>query len=215
MARASELLAVAEKEVGYRQARNGSNKYGRWYGMDCQRWCVMFVMWCATQIQLGLPTRTASCGTLMRAAQAAGQWVTRDFKPGDLIIFDWSKKRSGHDHIGICKSVTATYITTIDGNTSATSQDNGGCVQVRIRPLIYVTGAVRPIYEPEKQKPKTEEDKMVYYEKLKDVPEWYKGAIQKCIDKGALKGEGNGVLNLSEDLCRTLTILDRLGNLGK
>ena len=70
-----------------------------------------------------------------------------------------------------------------------------------------------PLYQA--AKPKTEEDKMVYYEKLKDVPEWYKGAIQKCIDKGALKGEGNGVLNLSEDLCRTLTILDRLGNLGK
>lgn len=70
-----------------------------------------------------------------------------------------------------------------------------------------------PLYQA--AKPKTEEDEMVYYKTMKDIPDDYKKAVQKCIDKGALKGYGNGVLDLSEDLCRTLTILDRLGNLGK
>ena len=58
-----------------------------------------------------------------------------------------------------------------------------------------------------------EEDEMVYYKDLADVPEYYRDAVQKAVDKGALNGTGTG-LNVSEDLCRTLTVLDRLGQLG-
>lgn len=58
-----------------------------------------------------------------------------------------------------------------------------------------------------------DENDMIYYAKLEDVPDYYRAAVEKCIEKGAIKGEGGDVLNLSEDLCRTLTILDRLGNL--
>ena len=42
------------------------------------------------------------------------------------------------------------------------------------------------------------------------MPSYYKAAVQKAVDKGALAG-GDGALNVSEDLCRTLTVLDRLG----
>lgn len=69
-----------------------------------------------------------------------------------------------------------------------------------------------PLYKP--GTPKEKEKEMVYYKKLADVPEWYKQAVKKCMDKGALKGDRNGDLNISEDMCRTLTVLDRLGNLG-
>lgn len=60
---------------------------------------------------------------------------------------------------------------------------------------------------------KEEDDDMVYYKTLAEIPQWYKDAVQKAMDKGALNGTGNGELNVSEDLCRTLTILDRLGKL--
>lgn len=60
---------------------------------------------------------------------------------------------------------------------------------------------------------KEEDDEMVYYKTLAEVPTYYKDAVQKAVDKGALKGTGNSELNVSEDLCRTLTILDRLGKL--
>lgn len=56
------------------------------------------------------------------------------------------------------------------------------------------------------------EDDMVYYKNLEDVPEWYRDAVKKAIDRGALNGTGDGI-NVSEDLCRTLTVLDRMGNL--
>ncbi len=62
-------------------------------------------------------------------------------------------------------------------------------------------------------KMKAEDDEMKYYATLKDVPEWYKPAVQKAVDRGALNGTGGGKLNVSEDLCRTLTVLDRLGKL--
>lgn len=60
---------------------------------------------------------------------------------------------------------------------------------------------------------KEDDDEVVTYKTLKDVPSWYRPSIQKVVDKGALKGDQNGVLNVSEDLCRTLTVLDRLGKL--
>lgn len=55
-------------------------------------------------------------------------------------------------------------------------------------------------------------DEMTYYKNLDDVPSYYKAAVQKAVNKGALNGTGEG-LNVSEDLCRTLTVLDRLGKL--
>ena len=57
-----------------------------------------------------------------------------------------------------------------------------------------------------------EDDDMAIYRDLKDVPDYYRAAVKKAMDKGALKGDGGG-LNVSEDLCRTLTVLDRLGKL--
>ena len=54
---------------------------------------------------------------------------------------------------------------------------------------------------------------MVYFKTLDDVPEYYRAAVDKAVDRGALNGTGGGELNVSEDLCRTLTVLDRLGKL--
>lgn len=61
--------------------------------------------------------------------------------------------------------------------------------------------------------------KPTLYQTIDDVPKYAKDAVQKLIDAGALAGTGatvNGkpVLNLSDDLVRTLVILDRLGVLS-
>lgn len=74
------------------------------------------------------------------------------------------------------------------------------------------------VVETPKEKPTTNpkeqgDDDMVYYKTLNDVPDYYKVAIQKAMNKGALQGTGNNEINVSADLCRTLTILDRLGKL--
>ena len=59
------------------------------------------------------------------------------------------------------------------------------------------------------------EEEMTCYKTVDDVPAAYRPAVQKILDKGVLKGYGDGSINVSEDLCRTVTILDRLGLLGK
>lgn len=56
------------------------------------------------------------------------------------------------------------------------------------------------------------DDTMVYYKDLEEVPSYYRDTIKKLVDAGALRGTGSG-LNVSEDMCRIFTVLDRLGKL--
>lgn len=66
---------------------------------------------------------------------------------------------------------------------------------------------------PAENEEETEEDEeMKKFETINDVPEYARQTIQKLIDKGALVGDGTG-LNVTEDFCRTMVILDRLGKL--
>ena len=51
--------------------------------------------------------------------------------------------------------------------------------------------------------PNEEEDEnMVKYKTIDDVPEWYRSEVQELIDAGALKGTGNGAIDISEDVVR-------------
>ena len=66
-----------------------------------------------------LPKRTASCGDLMRAAKAAGCWVTANFQSGDVVIYDFSGKRQTTEHCGVVEVVLPGYgVQAIEGNTS-------------------------------------------------------------------------------------------------
>lgn len=51
------------------------------------------------------------------------------------------------------------------------------------------------------------------YKTINDVPDWYRGSIQKCIDQGLIQGDQNGDLNITDDVARILTILDRAGKI--
>ncbi|WP_295758489.1 CHAP domain-containing protein [uncultured Oscillibacter sp.] len=148
---AEKVLSIARGELGNTESPAGSNrtKYGKWFGLDWNPWCMMFVMWCFSQAgALGLlPKRTASCGDLMRAAKAAGCWVTEDYRPGDVVIYDFPGG-AATDHTGIIESVTASGVVAIEGNTSqAGSQSNGGQVCRKSRKYNVIVGAVRPKFE--------------------------------------------------------------------
>ncbi len=54
---------------------------------------------------------------------------------------------------------------------------------------------------------------MKYYKTLDEVPEYYRPTVEKLVEAGALRGTGSDVLNVSEEFCRTMTVLDRLGKL--
>ncbi len=213
MGTVSEILTIARQELGSTESPAGSNrtKYGKWMGLDGQPWCMSFVQWCFDQAGVELPVRTGSCGALMRAAQASGCWVVRDFQPGDVVIYDFSGRQRTTQHCGIVEAPMPDFgVQAIEGNTSpgGGSQDNGGMVCRKSRATKYIIGAVRPDFDLEKK-----EDEMQFYKTINDVPGWYRPAVQKAVDKGALNGTGGKDINVSEDLCRVLTVLDRLGKL--
>lgn len=57
-----------------------------------------------------------------------------------------------------------------------------------------------------------EEEEMVIYKKLEDMPSEFQPTIKKLMEKGYLKGTGNnGELNLEENMVRVLVINDRAG----
>lgn len=78
---------------------------------------------------------------------------------------------------------------------------------------------VATLLSAKEDKTKGEEETALLYKHLSDVPDAYRPTIRKLMEKGALKGYSDtnpnsledNVLNLSEDFCRTMTVLDNLG----
>jgi hypothetical protein len=89
-------------------------------------------------------------------------------------------------------------------------------------PWVDYSAVEKPVQPAAPVETKKEDCDMKYYEKLKDVPKSYQPTIRKLMEKGALKGRSDpdpnsledNVLNISEDYCRVMATLDRLGVLG-
>ena len=45
-----QLLAIAEKEIGYEEGPDNLTKYGEWSGDKHAAWCAEFVCWCVNQV---------------------------------------------------------------------------------------------------------------------------------------------------------------------
>lgn len=120
------------------------------------------VYWCAVRVsaigrRCGLHIAggpTTSTRALKGAAEKEGCWVRpADIQPGDIVLFHLTGRNGpgAPDHTGICVAVdhhTGT-VTTVDGNTSfgpGGSEDNGGAVAKRTRPLTAALGASRPTF---------------------------------------------------------------------
>ena len=216
MATAKEILAVARAELGYTESPAGSNrtKYGKWFGLDGQPWCMMFVQWCFRQAggQDLLPALTASCGALMRAAKAKDCWVTGGYQPGDVVIYDFPGNNVKTDHCGIVEQLSGGGIMAIEGNTGSGNDADGGQVQRRVRSNKVILGGFRPDYDMEEK-----EDEVVTYKYLKDVPEKFRPIIDILMTAGIIQGDGsdpigNGdVINLTHDQVRTLVFVYRGG----
>lgn len=157
MATANELIKVAVKEIGVKESPANSNcvKYNtEFYGKKvvglAYPWCAAYIWFCCKHANVELPVKTASCSALMNAAKTKGMWVTKNFKPGDIAIYDFTGKKSNASHCGIIESVSANKVTAIEGNTSISgSQSNGGMVCRKERSNTYIIGVVRPKFDNE------------------------------------------------------------------
>lgn len=193
-ATAKDLISVARAQLGVKECPENSNKvkYNTWYyGRDVSGaaypWCMVFVQWCCAQVGVELPVRTASCTALMNAAKKAGMWVTSDYRPGDIAIYDWGGDKVP-DHCGIITQVLSNGYLCIEGNTSASNDSNGGEVMERIRPAKSILGTARPVY-------------------AVVLPE----AVQWAVDNGIMQGNTSGDLMLDNALTRRqfVTMLHR------
>lgn len=155
MATAAEFVSKAASQIGTKESPSGSNrqKYGVWYGMNGQPWCDMFVSWCAAQVGAGsIVGKYAYCPSHVNYAKRVGGWLGRTSSPkaGDVVFFSNGKRAC---HVGIVeKRISSTKVQTIEGNTSTSSNDNGGAVMRRTRNYgtvgssWYILGFFRPAW---------------------------------------------------------------------
>jgi len=154
MTQKDKILAIAAKEVGYKQAANGSNKFGLWYGADKVAWCAMFLSWCAAQAGIGAdivpkfsycPAGVAFFKKQDRFRAAKGYAP----QPGDIVFYDFNGNGTA-DHVGLVIGYSGGKINVIEGNTSAVNQANGGAVERKQRSATSgVLGYGIPKYEEE------------------------------------------------------------------
>ena len=159
MTQAEMLLDAARSELGIKECPAGSNRvkyntayYGREVSGEGYPWCCVFLWWCFQKAGLGAlfygGEKTASCGTLAEWARGQGRFVVKNYRPGDLVFLRFSGQAI--QHIGVVERVNGDEsLTTIEGNTGAGSDANGGEVQRRTRMPRYAAGAFRPAYREE------------------------------------------------------------------
>ena len=166
-------------------------------------WCTSFVAWCFWRIA-GSEAKDvlcltgpygASCVSWAKYYAAQARLFTKP-QVGDQYF------QRGSDgqpcHTGIVETVSGNTFVTIEGNY-------GNAVQRVTRYLgSTVYGFGRPKYTAE-----SEDEEMMRWKTIEDVPEGYREMAQRYIDAGALKGKGNGEIDLSEDMIRVMEIMRR------
>lgn len=208
-ATANDILTVARSQLGIKEMPAGSNNvkyntayYGRAVRGDSFPWCCAFVWWVFQQVCPSLfygGDKTAYCPALEIYAKNHGQWVTSGYRPGDCVLFDFHGGGKGLAcHIGIIECISNTGIICIEGNTSVSSNDNGGCVMRRTRYLSQILGAFRPNYaEPNKE---SEDSEMLSYDQFKAYMDKYsqeKAASAGYAEEQAAmaKAKGKGIMD--------------------
>lgn len=158
-----KVLKVASGQIGYKEAKNGSNKYGKWFGANFEPWCAMFVVWCFAKAGLAkLVSHNSNAAYLQDdiVNKRGGKWIMKKaynnatkkknltkFKKGDIVTFDFGACDGYRRHIGMIESVSGTNLITIEGNTSkAGSQSNGGFVERKTRSYTLICAVARPAY---------------------------------------------------------------------
>lgn len=133
------IVHVAEGELGYTEKANGYTKYGAWYnslyavpGVDFTYagWCVMFVVWCAAQIEISSSVipHVANPEIMLDYFDNLGQYRSRitavnNWAPatGDLVFF--ADDRVNASHIGIIRYTDGNYIYVVHGNNGQNKVD--------------------------------------------------------------------------------------------
>ena len=150
----NQVLVLAQSQVGTTEYPPNFNNvvyntayYGHEVSGSAYPWCAVFVWWCFAQFTPCLVKKTASCMDMAQWFKDNGQWHASP-KVGDVVFFKFNTNDRWTNHVGIVKEVIdgGVKIKTIEGNTSVTSDDNGGAVMERTR-TSNIVGYGRPQYD--------------------------------------------------------------------
>ena len=203
---AKDVIRVAMGEVSNTEFPPGSNKVQYWdeydKSMQGQPWCVCGLWWVFKHAGESSAffggAKTASCTTLYRWFREQGQTVPKEqAQAGDIVMLNFHGTNAC-EHCGlVVDKGKGNWVQTVEFNTSPGmegSQDNGGCVALKIRTMAQIVGVCRPQYK-EEEMPKTD------YEK-----HWAKSDIEWAVALGYIKGYPDGSFHPDEPITRAETI---------
>lgn len=147
------VVNIARQEIGFQEGKNNDTKFGKWYGLNNQPWCAMFVSWCFVQAELGAKI-AASTKKGFASCDAGLKWFAKKNKlvpigqaeAGDIAFFQFDNDAEP-DHVGIVVKNNGKYLWCIEGNTSADkkgSQANGDGVYQKKRAYALIMAVARP-----------------------------------------------------------------------
>lgn len=171
MTTAQRILDIARAELGTVEARDGANKYGRWYGMDRVAWCMQYVTWVFDQAGARhlIHPKTAYTPTAAQWHKDRGRF-DRNPRVGSLVFYNWPDSVNRIQHVGIVEAIEHGSILALEGNTSTANQSDGGQVMRRRRACnSSIVGYGHPIFAaapaaapPAPPTPRIREDDVMY-----------------------------------------------------
>lgn len=152
MDKLTELTELFKKQIGVKERPTNNVIYNtHYYGSEVSGaqypWCCAFI-WDVFRMA-GLSSlfcggqKTAYCPFVVEYARAHDQWVTKNYRHGDLLLYDWNGDGVA-DHIGFCVEWENGKGLVIEGNTSGPGGDG---VYWVTRTKSQVLGAYRPAYD--------------------------------------------------------------------
>lgn len=218
------VLSLAAKYIGYKEKASNKDLYsfednagkGNYTMFQAEldnakfwnngkqgfEWCTSFVAWCFWRILGNAEAKRVLCLTGDYGAGCT-QWASyykaagRLFKTPQVGDQYFQKGSDGTPcHTGIVESVNGNSFVTIEGNAS-------NMVKRVTRNVSSAYGFGRPYYN------ESEDEEMARYKTIDDVPEWAKPETKELMQLG-FNGTGNGVLDVSDDMLRTMIISLRM-----
>ena len=223
-----QVLTLAAKYIGYKEKASNKDLYsfegnagkgnytmfqeelakaGFWNNnKQGYEWCTSFVAWCFWRLCGNVEAKRilcltgdygASCVSWAKYYAAQARLFTKP-KVGDQFFQRGSDGKPCHT--GIVESVNGNTFVTIEGNY-------GNAVQRVTRYLgSTVYGFGRPKYTAE-----SEDEEMQRWKTIDDVPEgFYRDTVKQLMQDGIIKGKGNGVIDLTEDMLRVMIFCQRI-----
>jgi hypothetical protein len=137
-----EATRIAQSFEGMKESPANSNRvlFSSWYGM-VGPWCAMFVTYCfvkAGSKAFSQGRRWAYCPYMVNDARAQRNGLTvvpkENVQTGDIAMFDWQGDGVS-DHVGIVVTPPNSKgaFKAVEGNTSTSSDSDGGQVMIRDR----------------------------------------------------------------------------------